>query len=143
MSEPPYPYGPYGQGPEPGYQGPHPQPPPQYPGYQGQNPPQYQGPWQYPQGPYSPYGGAHEHPQGTTVLVLGIISLAGSLLCGICLFLGPVAWIMGNSAIAEIDRNPMAYSNRGAVQGGRVCGIIATVLLAVGLLLILILIAAA
>ncbi len=85
--------------------------------------------------PYgSPYGGApRAHPQGTTVLVLGILSL---LICGL---LGPVAWVMGNNAIAEIDRNPSAYSNRGTVQAGRICGIVATVLLVIGVVVAIIL----
>jgi len=66
-----------------------------------------------------PYGGTQfEHPKGTTVLVLGILSL---VICGL---LGPFAWSQGNSAMAEIDRNPMAYSNRSTVQIGRILGII-------------------
>jgi hypothetical protein len=87
--------------------------------------------------PYgSPYGG-YEHPQGTTILVLGILSLV------VCQLLGPVAWVMGNNAIAEIDRNPMAYTNRGTVQAGRICGIIATALTALFILFIVLLMAAA
>lgn len=90
-----------------------PPPPPEYPAW--------------PQPP--PYGwGAREHPKGTTVLVLGICSLA------VCGLLGPVAWSMGTSALEEIDANPMAYTNRSAVQIGRICGIIATCLLLVSLL---------
>jgi hypothetical protein len=72
------------------------------------------------------------HPQGTTILVLGILSL---VICGL---LGPVAWVMGNNALAEIDRNPSAYSNRGSVQAGRICGIVATVLLGVFVLIAII-----
>ncbi len=87
--------------------------------------------------PYGGYGG-YEHPQGTTILVLGILSLVA---CGL---LGPVAWVMGNNAIAEIDRNPSAYSNRGSVQAGRICGIVASALLIVSLvILVVVLIAAA
>lgn len=74
----------------------------------------------------SPYGGgygAREHPQGTTVLVLGILSL---VVCGL---LGPVAWVMGNNALTEIDAYPLAYTNRSSVQAGRVCGIIASAIL--------------
>jgi len=69
-----------------------------------------------------------DHPQGTTVLVLGILSLV------VCSILGPFAWVMGNNAIADIDQNPQAYSNRGAVQAGRICGIVATCLLVVSAL---------
>jgi hypothetical protein len=84
-----------------------------------------------PQGPSSygaPYGGTRDHPQGTTILVLGILSI---LCCGI---LGPVAWVMGNNAIAEIDRNPAGYSNRGQVNAGRICGIVGTALWVIGIL---------
>ncbi len=67
-----------------------------------------------------------DHPKGTTILILGILSL---VCCG---FIGPVAWIMGNNALAEIDAAPEAYRNRSTVNAGRICGIIGTVLLVVG-----------
>jgi len=108
-------------------------PPPWTPGQPQQGYPQ-QG---YPQQGYAPqsypppgygygygYPQTHEHPQGTLILVLGILSI---VVCGI---LGPVAWIMGNKAIKEIDANPAAYSNRGNVQAGRIIGIVATCILA-------------
>jgi hypothetical protein len=103
-------------------------------------PPPVDGP---PYGGGSPYGGGYggyggyEHPQGTTVLVLGILSLV------VCQFLGPVAWVMGNTAIAEIDRNPSAYSNRGSVQAGRICGIISSVLLILTVVVLLFVLIAA
>lgn len=85
--------------------------------------------------PYPPYGqgpqygypppGYAEHPQGTTVLVLGILSL---VICGL---LGPFAWSMGNRALAEIDAHPGYYNNRGQVAAGRICGIVSTILLIV------------
>jgi hypothetical protein len=54
--------------------------------------------------------------------VLGILSL-------ICfgIILGPIAWIMGQKAMREIDSEPsVTYTNRGSVNAGRICGIIAT-----------------
>jgi len=78
---------------------------------------------------------AVEHPQGTTILVVGILSL---VICGL---LGPVAWVMGSNALQEIDQNPAAYSNRGSVVAGKICGIVATVLLIIGVLLTLVLVA--
>jgi hypothetical protein len=86
--------------------------------------------------PYGGYGG-YEHPQGTTILVLGILSLV------VCQLLGPVAWVMGNNAIAEIDRNPTAYSNRGSVQAGRICGIVSSVIVIVSVVIIVIALIAA
>jgi hypothetical protein len=96
-----------------------------------------------PSGPSYGYGGQYgsvpqAHPQGTTILVLGILSLF------ICPFiLGPIAWVMGNNALAEIDRNPAAYSNRGNVNAGRICGIIGTILGALIILFYILAIAAA
>lgn len=111
-------------GPPPGY--PPAGPPPGYPPAGGGFPP---GSGYPPGGGYGGYGGYRppmDHPQGTTILILGILSI---VCCGL---LGPVAWIMGNNAIKEIDRNPAAYSNRGSVQAGRIIGIVATVLLVLG-----------
>jgi hypothetical protein len=93
----------------------------------------------YPPGPpgppygygYPPPGYGVEHPQGTTVLVLGILSL---VICGV---IGPFAWSIGNRALREIDAAPPGYyRNRGNVAAGRICGIIATVLLIVGALVL-------
>jgi hypothetical protein len=72
------------------------------------------------------YGYAREHPDGGTVLVLGILSL---VICGL---LGPFAWSKGNSALREIDAHPGQYTNRGAVNAGRICGMISSILLIVG-----------
>ena len=82
--------------------------------------------------PPSGYGAAAygppppSHPQAVTILVLGILSL---VLCG---FLGIPAWVMGNRVLREIDSSGGAIGGRGQVQAGRICGIIATVLLIVG-----------
>ena len=77
-----------------------------------------------------PYGPPTvEHPQGTIVLVLGILGIV------LCQVLGPIAWVMGNRALQEIDASPGSWSNRGNVQAGRICGIVATALLGVYVLL--------
>jgi uncharacterized membrane protein YjgN (DUF898 family) len=73
------------------------------------------------------YAAPIEHPKGTTILVLGILSLV----C--CSILGPFAWVMGNKAIAEIDASGQAFSNRGQINAGRICGIVATVLMVLGI----------
>jgi hypothetical protein len=90
-------------------------------------------------GPTYPGYGAPppEHPRATTILVLGILSL---VTCGI---LGIPAWIMGNTALREIDASRGALGGRGSVQAGRVCGIIATVILALTVLLLIAVIALA
>ncbi|MEN8112781.1 MAG: DUF4190 domain-containing protein [Actinomycetota bacterium] len=68
-----------------------------------------------------------EDSQATTILVLGIIGLV------MCQVLGPFAWIMGNKEIAAIDAGLRAPQNRGTAQAGKVLGIIATVLLIIGI----------
>lgn len=65
--------------------------------------------------------------RGTAILVLGILSLVA---CGL---LGPVAWIMGNTDLAEIRAGRMDRSGEGNTQAGRICGMIATILMGVGL----------
>lgn len=88
--------------------------------------------------PQQPYGSAGmDHPRGTTVLVLGILSL---VCCGI--FTGIPAIIMGRGALNEIDAAPGRYSNRGVVKAGYICGIIGTALSALGIVLYVILLAA-
>ena len=86
---------------------------------------------QYPPPPPPAYGPPPaNHPQTTTVLVLGILSL---VVCGV---LGPFAWSMGNRALREIDASalsPQPLGGRETVNIGRILGMIATVLLAVGL----------
>jgi len=75
---------------------------------------------------YGPHGGVYggnEHPQGTIILILGIVSIV------FCQLTGPFAAIMGRRALKEIDASGRVYTNRGQVQAGFVCGIIGCVLL--------------
>jgi len=72
-----------------------------------------------------------EDSQATTVLVLGILGLV------LCQFLGPFAWSMGNKELAAIDAGRRPPENRGTAQAGKVLGIIATVLLIVGVVFFL------
>ena len=58
---------------------------------------------------------------GGTILALGILSF---FCFGIVL--GPVVWVMGNSALASIDSGQADPSERGNVSAGRICGIIST-----------------
>lgn len=66
-----------------------------------------------------------EHPQGTIVLILGILGIVA------CQVLSPVAWVMGNRTLAEIDAQPGRYSNRSLVNAGRICGIVGSALLGI------------
>lgn len=76
-----------------------------------------------------------EYPRGTMILVFGILSL---VCCG--LFLGIPAWVMGNSALKDIARSGVVYSNRGTIKAGMICGIIGTALSALGIVFYLIVI---
>jgi hypothetical protein len=84
--------------------------------------------WEPPQREY----GFQDIPQrhlrphnGTMILVLGILSL---VVCGL---LGPVAWIMGNSDLAAMRSGSMDRSGEGITQAGRICGMIASILMIV------------
>ena len=141
------PYGAPGQQPPPYGQNPYGVPGQQPPAY-GQQP--YGQPPAYGQQPYGqpPYGqqpgygyGAPapaNHPSATTALVLSLIGLAGIAFCGgITLVLSPFAWRTGAKAVHEIDANPGMYGGRDQANAGRIMGIIGTVLLAIGVVLLI------
>ncbi len=64
--------------------------------------------------------------RGTLILVLGILGLVICAPCGIA------AWIMGNSDLKQMDAGAMDPSGRSTTNAGRICGMIATILLIVG-----------
>ena len=69
-------------------------------------------------------------PRGGTILTLGILSLV------LCSVMGPVAWSMGNEELRRIDAGHVDPLTRGSVAAGRVCGMIATILMAVSLVVV-------
>ncbi len=71
---------------------------------------------------------------GTLILILGIISLAGGCSCFLPGLLGPVAWVMANNALRTLDMPGVDQTQRGSVVAGRVCGIIGTVIFVLFLL---------
>ena len=81
--------------------------------------------------PPPPYFAPRDHPSATTVLVLGILGLVA------CQVLSPIAWVMGNRVVGEIDASHGQVGGRSAANAGRICGIIGTVLLGISLLFIL------
>ncbi len=70
--------------------------------------------------------------RGSTILALGILSffIAGFIL-------GPIAWVMGNTDMAEIRAGRMDPEGEGSTNAGRICGMISTILHIVSLVLIL------
>jgi uncharacterized membrane protein YjgN (DUF898 family) len=78
--------------------------------------------------PPNPYGGyVPDHPEAVTVLVLGILGL---VVCGLC---APIAWVKGNRVVAEIDASHGQLGGRGTANAGRICGMVGTLVMVVGL----------
>ena len=70
--------------------------------------------------------------RGTLILVLGILSL---IVCG---FLGIPAWIMGSNDLKEINAGTMDPSGRSLTNAGRICGMIGTILLILGAIVMIV-----
>jgi predicted Zn finger-like uncharacterized protein len=66
--------------------------------------------------------------RGTMILVLGILSLVAFAPLGI------VAWILGNADLAEMRAGRMDPEGEGQTNAGRICGMIATILMGLSLL---------
>ena len=62
--------------------------------------------------------------RATLILVLGILGLV------VCQPVGIAAWVMGNNDLKEMDAGTMDSSGRSNTNAGRICGMIATILLA-------------
>ncbi len=120
----------------------------------GQQPPYGQQPYgqqygqqpygqQYPPGAYGQQPGQYpppmlpKHQSATTAMVLGIISVAGGLLCYLPILAAPFAWVMGGRAVKEIDASGGTLGGRGEAMAGRVLGIIGTVLLILGIIAVI------
>jgi hypothetical protein len=89
-----------------------------------------------------PYGNANQMyalpTRGTTVLVLGILSVT------VCALLGPIAWSMGNEELRRIDSGQASPAGHQSANAGKICGIVSTVLLCLaGMFIIFGIIAAA
>jgi hypothetical protein len=73
--------------------------------------------------PYGQQYGAppQEHPQGTLILVFGILGIFITIFA-------PIAWYMGNKAKREIQASGIRYSNEQNVSIGRMLGKIFTII---------------
>jgi hypothetical protein len=67
--------------------------------------------------------------RGTLILVLGILGLV------ICGPLGIAAWIMGNGDLKEMDAGALDPSGRSLTNAGRICGMIACILMIIGVVI--------
>jgi hypothetical protein len=97
----------------------------------------YQQPGQYQPGgqpmPYGqPYGAPpQEHPQGTLILVFGILGIFITIFA-------PIAWYMGNKAKREIQASGIQYSNEQNVNIGRILGKVFTIIAIISIALTII-----
>jgi hypothetical protein len=64
--------------------------------------------------------------RGVLILVLGILGLV------VCAFLAPVAWILGNSDLKEIDQGRMDPEGRTMTMVGKILGIVGTAFIILG-----------
>jgi Flp pilus assembly protein protease CpaA len=64
--------------------------------------------------------------RGTLILIFGILGLV------ICGFFGIAAWAMGSGDLKLMDAGQMDPSGRSNTNAGRICGMIATILMIVG-----------
>ena len=74
-------------------------------------------------------------------MVFGVLGLCG-LACGLLYPFGIAAWVMGQAAMNQINADPTTvYTNRGQVNAGRICGIVATCIMAAFVVIVVIAIA--
>jgi hypothetical protein len=66
--------------------------------------------------------------RGTVIIVLGILGLV------VCAPLAIAAWVMGSNDLKEMDAGTMDPTGRGTTNAGKICGIIGTILMVLGLI---------
>lgn len=84
------------------------------------------GQYQQPAGQPAPYGQpygapAQEHPQGTMILVFGILGIFITIFA-------PIAWYLGNKAKQDIQASGVHYTNEQNISVGRMLGKIFTII---------------
>jgi hypothetical protein len=113
---------PYDENPQtqPSPQTPYTPPGQQYPQGPGQPAPYgQQSPMPYGQQPYGVP--PQEHPQGTMILIFGILGIFITIFA-------PIAWYMGNKARKEIQASGIPYANEQNISIGRMLGKIFTII---------------
>lgn len=78
-----------------------------------------------------PYGVPPEHPQGSAILVLGIVGL----FITIC---APIAWYLGSKAQKEIAASGVRYGNEQNIRVGKILGMVVSILAIVGIVIAMI-----
>jgi hypothetical protein len=128
-------YGQPGYGQPPYAQPPYGQPTYGYPPPGGQSGPPVPGPTGFP--PYSFTPPRPDHPQSTLALILGIIGLVFGFMCGVGFLASPFAWALGRNAVKEIQASRGRMGGEGTARAGMITGIIGTILLGLGVLLLI------
>jgi hypothetical protein len=124
---------PYDENPQtqPSPQNPYAQPGQQYPQGGGQPTPYgQQSPMPYGQQPYTMQP-MQEHPQGTLILIFGILGIFITIFA-------PIAWYLGNKAKRDIQTSGIQYSNEQNVSVGRMLGKIFTIIAIVSIVFVII-----
>ncbi len=73
-----------------------------------------------------------EHPQGTLILIFGILGIFITIFA-------PIAWYMGNKAKKEIQTSGIQYSNEQNISIGRMLGKIFTIIAIISIVIVIIL----
>jgi hypothetical protein len=134
---------PYEENPQtqPSQQTPYSQPGQQYPP-SGDQPGQYaqsggqpapygqQSPMPYGQQPYT-MPPMQEHPQGTMILIFGILGIFITIFA-------PIAWYLGNKAKKDLQMSGVQYSNEQNISIGRMLGKVFTIIAIVSIILVII-----
>jgi hypothetical protein len=135
---------PYEENPQtqPSQQDPYAQPGQQYPQGGGQQAPYgQQSPMPYGQQSPMPYGQqqqpytmppVQEHPQGTLILIFGILGIFITIFA-------PIAWYLGNKAKRDIQTSGIQYSNEQNINVGRMLGKIFTIIAIISIVFVIIL----
>ncbi|KRF16726.1 hypothetical protein ASG90_10765 [Nocardioides sp. Soil797] len=79
-----------------------------------------------------------QHPSAMTAMGLGIFSLVGGFTCYLPVLAAPFAWVVGRNTVREIDAEPGRWSGRELANAGRIMGMVATILLVLGLVAVVV-----
>jgi len=72
--------------------------------------------------------------RGGLVLALGLVALVGGFSFCVPVVIGPLAWIFGSIDLREMREGRMDPAGEGMTRSGQICGIIATLLMLLGIM---------